>query len=152
MKPTRRHMSLMGAGVLAMAASGTISVARAAESADEAGLEKSVEAFRKAMLANDKSQFEMLCADQLSYGHSSGKLQDKAEFIADATSGKSHWKSLTFSKQTHKVAGDDGIARFILTGETESEGKLNPVNIGVLMVWQKQNNQWKLLARQAYKI
>jgi hypothetical protein len=42
--------------------------------------------------------------------------------------------------------------RYILTGETESEGKTNSVKIGVLMVWHKQDGRWKLLARQAYRI
>jgi branched-chain amino acid transport system substrate-binding protein len=31
---------------------------------------------------------DALCAAQMSYGHSGGKIQTKEEFIADATSGK----------------------------------------------------------------
>jgi ketosteroid isomerase-like protein len=42
--------------------------------------------------------------------------------------------------------------RHILTGETERDGKTNPVKIGVLMVWHKQDGHWKLLARQAYRL
>ena len=41
---------------------------------------------------------------------------------------------------------------FTLTGETESEHKVTAVNIGVLMVWQKQGHTWKLLARQGFKV
>ena len=33
-----------------------------------------------------------------------------------------------------------------------SEGKTNLIKIGILMVWQKQDGRWKLLARQAYTI
>jgi len=39
-----------------------------------------------------------------------------------------------------------------LTGETESEGKTNAIKFGVLMVWQRQDGRWKLLARQAYRL
>jgi hypothetical protein len=39
-----------------------------------------------------------------------------------------------------------------VTGETERDGKTNPVKIGVLMVWHKQDGNWKLLARQAVRL
>jgi ketosteroid isomerase-like protein len=38
-----------------------------------------------------------------------------------------------------------------LTGETERDGKTNPIKIRVLMVWHKPNGEWKLLARQAVR-
>ena len=112
----------------------------------------SVEAFRTAMLKQDKAKFDQLCADQMSYGHSAGRLETKAEFIAAATSGKSTWNFITLSDSTVSVVGTNAIARHILTGETLSEGKTTAIKIGVLMVWQKQANDWKLLARQAYRI
>ena len=46
----------------------------AAQSNDEAAVAQAVEAFRNAMLKADRSQFETLCADQLSYGHSAGRV------------------------------------------------------------------------------
>jgi hypothetical protein len=49
------------------------------------------------------------------------------------------------------VAGPNAISRFTLTGELESDGKVTPIGIGALMVWQKQGNAWKLLARQGFK-
>jgi hypothetical protein len=50
------------------------------------------------------------------------------------------------------VAGPNAISRFTLNGDVESANKVTPVSVGVLMVWQKQANAWKLLARQAYKM
>ena len=54
--------------------------------------------------------------------------------------------------QSTQIVGNNAIVRHILTGETESEGKTNAINIGVLMVWQKQDGRRKLLARQAYRL
>jgi ketosteroid isomerase-like protein len=122
-----------------------------AQTGEEIAVVHAVEAFRKAMLASDRSQFEKLCADQLSYGHSAGSLETKAEFIAANTDGKSVWKFITLSDQTVTVAGDTALARHMLTGETERDGKTYPIKIGILLVWQKQDGDWKLLARQAYK-
>ena len=42
--------------------------------------------------------------------------------------------------------------RHTFTGETERDGKTNPVTIGVLMVWYQQNGDWTLLARQAVRL
>ena len=40
----------------------------------------------------------------------------------------------------------------MLVGQTLSEGKTTDINIGILMVWVKQGVDWKLLARQAYRV
>ncbi len=111
-----------------------------------------VEAFRKAMLANDRKQFEELCADQLTYGHSTAKVQTKQEFIAEATSGKTTWQSITLTDQNIQLAGAAATARFVFTGQNETDGKTNAVKIGVLMVWVNQQGKWRLLARQGYKL
>lgn len=124
----------------------------AAQSNDEAAVAQAVEAFRNAMLKADRSQFETLCADQLSYGHSAGRVENKAQFIDAATSGRSTWKFITLTDQTNQIVGNTAIVRHTLTGETERDGKTNPVKIGVLMVWHKQDGHWKLLARQAVRL
>jgi ketosteroid isomerase-like protein len=126
--------------------------AGAAQSGDEAAVAQAVEAFRNAMLKADRAQFEALCADQLSYGHSAGRVETKAQFIDAATSGRSTWKFITLTDQTIQIVGNNAIVRHTLTGETERDGKTNPVKIGVLMVWHKQDGNWKLLARQAVRL
>jgi ketosteroid isomerase-like protein len=124
----------------------------AAQSGDEAAVAQAVEAFRNAMLKADRSQFEALTADQLSYGHSAGRVENKAQFIDAATSGRSTWKFITLTDQITQIVGNTAIVRHTLTGETERDGKTNPVKIGVLMVWHKPDGQWKLLARQAVRL
>ena len=148
MRMSRRSIAASGLGAAMLAAHRIIPPAQAA---DEQMPAETVEAFRKAMIASDHAAFDALCAAQLSYGHSTGKIQTKEEFIADATSGKAKWKVLEFVNVRNTVAGPNAISRFTLTGELESDGKVIPIGIGVLMVWQKQGNAWKLLARQGFK-
>jgi hypothetical protein len=145
----RRGLALGGAGALGIAVMGRVPQA-AAQAGDEAAVRQAVEAFRKAMLGNDRAQLEALTAAQLSYGHSGGKVQNKAEFIEGAIA--SHWKSIGVSDETTSVVGSNAVSRFIFTGENESGGKVNAVKIGVLMVWLKQDGAWRLLARQAVKV
>ena len=145
MKIDRRHLALptLVLGVLG-------AIPALAESADEATVAKSVEAFRVAQIARDGNTLEKLCAPQLSYGHSAGKIETKAEFIAGSM--KTKYNALTHNDTAVHTVGDTSIVRFKTIGETESEGKKNPINIGVLMVWQKQGGDWKLLARQSVKL
>jgi hypothetical protein len=137
--------------VMAVALLGT-AAGVVAQSGDEAAVAQAVDAFRTAMLKADRAQFEALTAEQLSYGHSSGRVETKAQFIDAATSGRATWKFITLTDQTMQIVGHNAIVRHTLTGETERDGKTNPVKIGVLMIWHKQNGHWKLLARQAVRL
>ncbi|MFA5816450.1 MAG: hypothetical protein WC865_12600, partial [Bacteroidales bacterium] len=47
-----------------------------------------VDIFRKGIVDADKDQLGIITADELVYGHSSGKVQNKAEFIAEIISGQ----------------------------------------------------------------
>ncbi|HJU19540.1 MAG TPA: nuclear transport factor 2 family protein [Stellaceae bacterium] len=123
-----------------------------ADPADEAAVKQKVEALRTALLQADKAQLEQLAADQLSYGHSSGRVQTKAEFVNGVMTRKAKVKSLDFPDLTIAVAGDAAIVRHVYASEAETDGKPVRVRIGVLAVWQKQDGTWKLLARQGYKL
>jgi Domain of unknown function (DUF4440) len=96
---------------------------------------QAVEAFRNAMLKADRAQFETLTADQLSDGHSSGRVENKSQCIDAATSGRSTWKFISLTDQTIHIVGDNAFVRHTFMEETERDGKTNPITIGVLMVW-----------------
>jgi hypothetical protein len=73
MKITRRH--LVAAGALALGGLDLLRSSTAvASSAEEAAVAKAVEALRQATFAQDKAQLDALCAEQLSYGHSDGRV------------------------------------------------------------------------------
>jgi hypothetical protein len=112
-----------------------------------------VENLRKAMLDADKAALDKLAHAKLSYGHSSGKIEDKAAFINALVSGESDFTELAFDDQTIEVIGDMALVRHKLTGKTHDKGKQpGTVAIGVLLVWYKEGNSWKLTARQAFKL
>jgi len=148
---TRRRLAAAAALTVA-AASLPPGSASAAESPDLAALDQAVEALRKAMVDADKARLDEFTADQLSYGHSGGVIQDKADFISVITAKKTIYHSITLSDATAAIAGNDAIVRHIFSTEFEAEGKPGSSRVGVLQVWQKHDGHWKLLARQAYKL
>ena len=140
------------AGALALAALPTITptIARA-ESADEAAVRKAIDDLSKAMLAADKAKLEALVADQLSYGHSAGRLETKKEFVDVIAGKKTTYKSITLNEPTVTVVGNNAIARHTFVVETETDGKPSQAKVGVMQVWVKDGGNWKLLARQAFR-
>jgi ketosteroid isomerase-like protein len=149
MKIDRRHLAI--AGVAAIGAA-NLAWNRTALAADDPALSQAVEELRKAILTADKAKLAALTADDLTYGHSDGRVQDKAVFIDGVMTRKATVKSLEFPELKSFIAGDTGVTRHHYVADNEQEGKTTHIDIGVLGVWQKQGGAWKLLARQAYKL
>ena len=134
---------------------GILSVVPAfAASADEEAVAKNVEAFRKAQMSANAEVLATLCAAELSYSHSDGRVEDKATFIANATNGKSKVLSLEYQDTRIAVVGPAAIVRFHWVGEAEAvaDGKKSSTNLHSLMNWQKKGADWKLLSRAATKL
>jgi ketosteroid isomerase-like protein len=139
---------------LPVLAIGLLGVVPAFAGADEDAVAKNVEAFRAAQFAADAKGLDALCAAELSYSHSDAHIEDKATFIANATNGKSKWLSLAYQDPTIRVVGPAAIVRFHWVGESESvpDGKKSSTNLHILMNWQKQGADWKLLSRASTKL
>lgn len=136
--------ALLGAAILPNAAS--------AQAADEQRVAQSVEALRVAMVEPTRPALEALCAAQLSYGHSAGRMETKQQFVDSLVNRTSVFRSINQTEQTIAIAGNAAIVRHLLTGETATGGTIAPVRIGVLQIWQKQGETWLLLARQSFRL
>jgi len=121
---------------------------------DEDAVTKNVEAFRAAQFAADAKTLEGLCAPELSYSHSDGRVEDKATFVTNATDGKSKFISLAYQDLSVRIVGSAAIVRFHWVGESQSvpDGKKSSTNLHILMNWQKQGADWKLLTRGSTKL
>lgn len=123
-----------------------------AQDKHELSLLTAVDKLKNAMVSGDRQALEEVAANDLSYGHSSGKLEDKATFVETIASGKSDFVSIDLKNQTVKITGKTAIVRHELHAKTNDGGKPGEVHIGIMLVWQKQGKDWKMLARQAYKL
>lgn len=130
---------------------GLMVMTSSAQSKEEKKVADAVEQLRKAMVDGDKIALENIAMEQLSYGHSGGHVEGKAEFVDKIVSGKSDFVTLDLTEQTIVVSGKTAIVRHKLSAQTNDSGKPGEVHLLVLLVWQKTGGQWKLLARQAVK-
>ena len=62
--------------------------------------------------------------------------------------------SLVYENPSIKVVGPVAIVRFHWLGEAESvpDGKKSSTNLHILMNWEKQGSDWKLLSRGSTKL
>jgi len=134
MNVDRRQLALPALAI------GLLGVMPAFAGADEDAVAKNLEAFRAAQASSNGEILASLCAAELSYSHSSGVVEDKATFIANATNGKSKWLSLVYENPTIRVVGPAAIVRFHWLGEQEAvaDGKKSSTNLHILMNWQSR--------------
>jgi hypothetical protein len=142
----------MRAPILIIMAISLINYPSVAQSREEKEVAASVETLRKAMVDANESVLKDLASDDLSYGHSSGTIEDKAAFVKSIVSGSNDFKTLDFSEQTIKILDNTALVRNKFTAEMLNKGVTSNTVIYVLQVWQKQSGKWKLIARQAFKL
>lgn len=111
-----------------------------------------VDRLKEALVSGDQSALDAITSTQLSYGHSSGRIEGKEAFIEAIVSGKSDFVSIELSDQTITVKGKSAIVRHQLKASTLDNGLPGQVKLHILTVWVKEKGQWKLLARQSVKM
>lgn len=104
------------------------------------------------MVDKDGKALENLTAKDLTYGHSSGKIENKAQYIDAVLNGTFVFSSIVPEEQNIHISGDTAIVRHIFVAEGSNDGEPADVRIGIMMTYQKQEGKWILLARQAYKL
>ena len=81
------------------------------------------------------------------------QVDTKASLLDGVAKANYKWTSLEYKDPTVRVVGPAAIVRFNFVGEQEfNDGKKTPQNLHILMNWQKQGNDWKLLSRAATKL
>jgi len=123
-----------------------------AQSKDSLQVAKAVNKLASLMVDPNKAALEALVSDQVSYGHSSGKLEGKASFIESLTSGSSDFVKINLTDQSIQLFGKTAIVRNKLFATTNDGGKPGEVKLALILVWQKQQKAWQLIARQAVKL
>jgi hypothetical protein len=115
-------------------------------------IESSIDALNKAMISQDKTILENLTAEELSYGHSTGAVENKSEFEKNVLNGTVKFSSIENTNQQIGLADNVAIVRCVSAIKGTNNGAVLDIRIGILMIWQKQGANWKLLARQGYKL
>jgi hypothetical protein len=97
-------MTRLLALVMATAATALLVASEPADAVREAGA-----GWRQGAIKQDKALLERYLADDLVYTHGGGKSQTKAEYIADVTTGPSHYESFRESDTNIRFYGKTAV-------------------------------------------
>ena len=111
-----------------------------------------VDSLNNAIVNPDRSVLENLTSEELTYGHSGGLVQNKEEFVQDLINGNFNFSSVNGEDQEIFISGETAIVRQIFVAEATNMDEPVDIRIGNILVYQKQDDQWKLLARQAFRL
>lgn len=119
---------------------------------DKDAVSNAAEQLRLAMISGDQSTLESLIVPELTYGHSTGQIDNAKEFVEKLVSKKSDFLTIEITDQKINIVGNTAIVRHHFYATTADLGKApGNVTLDILLVWAKTKNNWKLLARQAVK-
>jgi len=120
--------------------------------AQKADVEQAVNKLTRLMITPDSLALNQLVLNDLSYGHSSGKVETKQEFLHALLSGSSDFVEINLTDQKIIVQNKTALVRHTLNAKTNDKNVPGAVKLHVLLIWSKEKAGWKLLGRQAVKV
>lgn len=100
----------------------------------------------RAMIEADLDTLDELCADELSYAHSSGVRDTKAEYLAKVRSGYYVYLRIEHPVERVEVLGDTALVVGRMTADLEVDGAPKTIDNLALAVWARTGGTWRLLA------
>lgn len=115
-------------------------------------VEIAAEYLKQALISGRQADLQQITSDSLVYSHSNGKTQNKDEFIKQLVTNQSDFVTIDVQKQNIKVVGETAIVTHRIFCKTNDGGNSGEVYLGIMLIFTKKNGEWKLLARQAFKV
>jgi ketosteroid isomerase-like protein len=100
----------------------------------------------QAMIDADLETMDRLCAEELSYAHSSGVRDTKQEYFEKVRSGYYDYHSIDHPVERVEVVGDTAIVAGRMTADLTVQGTRKTIDNLALAVWAKDGGEWRLLA------
>ncbi len=100
----------------------------------------------RAMVEADLAALDRLCADELSYAHSSGVRDTKSEYLGKVRSGYYRYLTVEHPVERIEVLGDTAIVVGRMTSDLLVHGVPKTIDNLALAVWVRTAAGWRLLA------
>jgi len=122
-----------------------------AASSGEKEVLAAMDGLKEAMLKKDRATLEKIFHPDLTYSHSSAKVENKAQAIAHMVDGLG-WEAIELADTTVRLQGNvaivNGKADF---HERKKDQPPTVAKLLILTVWVKGPPGWQLIARQAVR-
>jgi ketosteroid isomerase-like protein len=102
-----------------------------------------------AMRKEDWAALAAVLADDLTYVHSSARLESKTEHIANLRARKPQYRGIVPRDRTVRLHGNTGIVNGISEMQVENGGTEQRFSVRYLAVYLKAGDEWRLIAWQS---
>ena len=102
-----------------------------------------------AMKRGDWAALDAALANDLTYVHSTARLESKAEHIANLRAGKPHYRGIAPRDRSVRVHGGIGIVNGVSEMHVENAGKEQRFTVRYLAVYAQSGGQWRMIAWQS---
>ena len=106
------------------------------------------EAMRKA----DWAVLDAALADDLTYVHSSARLESKKEHLTNLRAGKPHYRGIAPRDRHARVHDNVGIVNGVSDMHVENAGKEQRFTVRYLAIYTKIGEHWRMLAWQSTRV
>jgi hypothetical protein len=121
----------------------------AGEAANEKEILAVMDTYKDAMIHNNAAVLGKLLHDDLTFVHSGGQLEHKADVLKSVTTGKNVITRMEFSDSSVRTYGNTALVRCRVD---LWHSDTNIVHMNVLHAWIKTPAGWQLTARQATRL
>ena len=99
----------------------------------------------RAMQEADLATLDAVCADELSYSHSSGARDTKEQYLEKVRSGYYVYRRIDHPVERVAVVGDTAIVVGRMTADLLVDGTPKTIDNLALAVWTRASGAWRLL-------
>jgi len=103
----------------------------------------------EAMVRADWAALDGALAEDLTYVHSTARLESKAEHVANLRAGKPHYRGIAPRDRRARVHGGVGVVNGVSEMHVERDGKEQHFTVRYLAVYAKAGEHWRLIAWQS---
>jgi ketosteroid isomerase-like protein len=103
----------------------------------------------EAMRRSDWAALDAALADDLTYVHSTARLESKTEHIANLRAGKPHYRGIAPRDRKARVHGGIGVVTGVSEMHVERDGKEQRFTVRYLAVYAKAGEHWRMIAWQS---
>ena len=107
-------------------------------------------ALKTALIDKDSAALDDLLASDVTYGHTNGLIQTKAQLIRSVVSKEQDYIAITPSDMSIRIYDNTGIVTMKSAVRMNYQEQQLNMKMYVTLVWIKKN-KWQLVARQGVK-
>jgi len=105
-----------------------------------------------ALIHADRAALEAVLADEVTYGHSDGRLQTKAELLTAITAGAVTYQSYDGPPPAVRIQETVALLSGIAELEATARGTKVKLWLRYLAVYEKRDGAWRLTAYQSTRL